>query len=582
MNGGCNRNMDRNLVFSKTPAGEEATLQRTRVVQRNLRMVLLQVDGQLNIAGLIEKIGNEALVFNALRELEKGGYIALSTEAPSVWEQGKQKVKAIGAATAQISPFSSFEPSRELSLDDSIASVPSQLSGFGTQAPSASQRQKLPPPKPQAPQQRGIGERCAAWMERLRFSRSRDLAPYRRVSWGRRIGIGIVLILLVGFLTVLLFPYGSYRPQIEATLAQALGVPVKVGDVDVQLYPRPAFVLRDVRLSENGAARIGTVFVPQFILPASGEKKIIREAILSDIVLSADFAASLPRVLDGIRNSSSLAVEHATLKNVSVTAGSTGLRELDGEIVFKPGGGIGALVLNTPDRSLLVQLMPTAVGATVSIEGYGWKPSEASPYVFGAITAKGSLQSGKLILPQVEFGLADGLFQGSWWFDWNQGFAMAGDGVVAHAKLKRLVAMFSAPVGLEGEISGHLRIRGSGPHWQGMWETAEVTMSAQMERVIINGVDFGAATRRGMGQSVRGGTSKFDRAKGNLRIAGQQMTGTGMELDAGLIRAQGEFVVRPNKAVDGLFHVRLESSVQPVRAALRISGVLPTLETVVQ
>ena len=78
--------MDRNLVYSKTPAGEEATRQRTRVVQRNQRMVLLQVDGQLTVAGLVEKIGNETLVVNALRELERDGFVALSLEAHSVWD----------------------------------------------------------------------------------------------------------------------------------------------------------------------------------------------------------------------------------------------------------------------------------------------------------------------------------------------------------------------------------------------------------------------------------------------------------------------------------------------------------------
>lgn len=38
--------MDPKLVFAKTPIGDEAVRQSTRVVQRNLRMVLVQVDGK--------------------------------------------------------------------------------------------------------------------------------------------------------------------------------------------------------------------------------------------------------------------------------------------------------------------------------------------------------------------------------------------------------------------------------------------------------------------------------------------------------------------------------------------------------
>ena len=68
--------MNPKLVFAKTPTGDEAVRQSTRVVQRNLRMVLVQVDGKLSVEELAGKIGDARLVDNALRELEEGGFIA--------------------------------------------------------------------------------------------------------------------------------------------------------------------------------------------------------------------------------------------------------------------------------------------------------------------------------------------------------------------------------------------------------------------------------------------------------------------------------------------------------------------------
>ena len=44
--------MDQTLVFAKTPIGDEAVRQSNRVVQRNLRMLLVQVDGKLSVAEL--------------------------------------------------------------------------------------------------------------------------------------------------------------------------------------------------------------------------------------------------------------------------------------------------------------------------------------------------------------------------------------------------------------------------------------------------------------------------------------------------------------------------------------------------
>ena len=98
--------MDRNLIYAKTPIGDEAVRQSTRVVQRNLRMVLVQVDGKLSVAELGAKIGDARMVENALRELEEGGYIAPALEAVSVWQESRLRVERLKASAA--SGLSSF------------------------------------------------------------------------------------------------------------------------------------------------------------------------------------------------------------------------------------------------------------------------------------------------------------------------------------------------------------------------------------------------------------------------------------------------------------------------------------------
>ena len=85
--------MDKFLVYVKTPIGDEAVRQSTHVVKRNLRMVLVQVDGKLSVAELSTKIGNRQLVEAALRELESDGFIAPTMEGVSVWEEGVRKAR---------------------------------------------------------------------------------------------------------------------------------------------------------------------------------------------------------------------------------------------------------------------------------------------------------------------------------------------------------------------------------------------------------------------------------------------------------------------------------------------------------
>ena len=62
-------------IFFKTTAGEAAVRERTRLVQRNLRTVLILVDGLADIGALKAKAGDATLVDAAIIELEAMGLI---------------------------------------------------------------------------------------------------------------------------------------------------------------------------------------------------------------------------------------------------------------------------------------------------------------------------------------------------------------------------------------------------------------------------------------------------------------------------------------------------------------------------
>ena len=58
--------MNYDQVYVKTREGEEAVHQRTRLVQRNLRTVLILIDGKSSVAELIAKAGGEDVLLSAL------------------------------------------------------------------------------------------------------------------------------------------------------------------------------------------------------------------------------------------------------------------------------------------------------------------------------------------------------------------------------------------------------------------------------------------------------------------------------------------------------------------------------------
>lgn len=69
--------MNLDLVFAKTREGEDAVEQRTRLVQRNLRTVLILVDGRTAVGDLVAKAGSMEILEDALTQLERDGFIRL-------------------------------------------------------------------------------------------------------------------------------------------------------------------------------------------------------------------------------------------------------------------------------------------------------------------------------------------------------------------------------------------------------------------------------------------------------------------------------------------------------------------------
>ena len=103
-------------------------------------------------------------------------------------------------------------------------------------------------------------------------------------------------------------------------------------------------------------------------------------------------------------------------------------------------------------------------------------------------------------------------------------------------------------------------------------------MMVRVERGVIEGVDLGEAARRGPGNPIRGGQTKFDRLGCELAINAQGVTGKNLEIDSGLVRASGEFLAKRDKTVEASLQFRLQSSVVPLRSHLRVSGELPVLQ----
>jgi len=418
--------MDSYLVYAKTPTGDEAVRQSTRVVQRNLRMVLVQVDGKMTVEELTEKIGNPRLVLSALRELEEGGYIAPSVDAVSMRDVGKkaEAQSAMPEPAPPMSQFSTFGPkslgARESRWGDGVAS---NFSSFG--------KPILPSPSINATEASVIGDK-----------RESELLPDRQgKSAGRRLLPGILVLLATLVVAVIFYPYEQFKPGLEASAARMLKTPVKIDSVSVALFPSPALKLTGVHLGESGSGNIAEVRIFSPLMLLGNAPYQFGKIEVSRVRLPANSLVSMPMFMGQEAGNQEVIARKLVIENLQLTLGdSLAIDDLFGDITMTQDGVIENATFESVDRSVLVNAQPNSQGLGLIIEGRAWSPAGSS-ISFASLQAKGILQKDKLLIQDIDTTFLGGILRGNWLLDWSNDLSMAGPRVNARRRYERFGAL---------------------------------------------------------------------------------------------------------------------------------------------
>jgi hypothetical protein len=610
--------MDPNLIYAKTASGEEAMRHRTRVVQRNMRMVLILVDGNATVADLSVKTGNVQLVENALRELEQSGFIEPRVEQDSVWEQSKKvaeeiKAAAIGYASQRSSTGNKLEaPRAEPStppvagfarpqVTDSLLSqfsvgpihsvnlsAANNISSFGLDGLSETLK---PPPQQESAKQTPLLDRLKGFFAARKTKAAAadedsSIKPIQRgendyyISWPIKVVFAVLGLLVLVFLTAFLFPYGSYLPDVEAVLTQAGGQPAKVGEMRASFYPKPGLILSNVRLGDSAGGkeiRISEMrLLPAFATMMS-QRKVFREAEISGVTLPAEALAGLSGVFESAAQPSARAsVQRVILEKTNISFRGLGFSELNGEMKLSPDGRLQSVSVHSPDRSVHLEAKPAARGVDVELEVFAWRPSQASHFQIDSATVHGSLEDAKLTLSKLEVRVFDGLVQGVALLTADKQAEMVGDISFERINAKRFGEFLGIGAQFEGETAGKMSFSATADSWPAIF--SEITASGEfsMRRGSLGGIDLAEAARRASTAPMQGGATRFEQLSGTVSLTPSSYRFSNLLLTSGLMQSAGQLEVNRDLQIRGAMEVQMSGSVNKLRMPLLISGPLKT------
>ncbi|PKO87548.1 MAG: hypothetical protein CVU16_15510 [Betaproteobacteria bacterium HGW-Betaproteobacteria-10] len=548
--------MDSRLVYVKTLIGDEAARQSGLVAERNLRMVLVQVDGKLSVADMAAKIGGLQLAEDALHELEARGFIAPSTDEAQDWRQSGQQTPSA------MSAFSTFGP-KSIGLseggDGSIGA--GAFSAFGKPIfPSVG---KFDSPAIQVKKNDGGApnpDQASCW--------------FRVLQWS----LSVVIVLALSFFGgIFFYPYARLIPAFEAVASDFLQTPVQIARIGVTFSPWPQLMLSDVKLGDLADSSIDTIRIASpFLLLRGGPQRISRIDV-SGAVISANRIAALPFfTLRPDSAGSGLTIREIRLAQSQVTVRERALRDISGVIRFKSDGAVENISFEAVDRSIRFTAMPSPQGLVLSIEGLGWQPLGAASS-FDSLQASGLLQKDRLLIQHFDTIFLGGIFKGSLLFDWRNGLVFAGETALSRLDCRKVSAAFAPSLKLEGDLAGTFRFSAAGDSWDNVWQSIEATLDAEISRGTLYGIDLGEAARRGAGSAVRAGSTKFDHLQATVKINPHQISGHNVVIQAGLMSASGKFVANREAKVEGSVKVNIQTTATTMTVPLQISGVLPEL-----
>ena len=598
--------MDSNLIYLKTASGEEAMHQRTRVMQRNLRMVLILVDGKSTVSDLVLKIGNQALTESALAELEAGGFIAPQAEHDSLWSESKKVAQEIRSAALN-------KAMQVVSQDKGATAAPGVDAGFSLPADSAfstsafpfppmpfanTEKPAIPPvvEKPAKPKKSDLAsEKAGGGLVKLAArirglfsggevieSAKVSIKPIRRggrrdsLTWSAVATIAFLFLIVLAVLLVMFFPYNLFRTDVEAAIEQATGQPVTVGEIRGEVYPKPGLTLAHVKIGKDeNALNIGEAH----LLPEVGslfEPKILfRQVVLSGVSLPAELVAELPRLFASLAlPASRFGLENIRLEKTELSFAGLVLEGLEGEVQRDAKGLFQGVQLNSADRGTKLEAKPVGAGLEVKLDALAWRPSEASRLVVNSANLKGVVEGGALTLSDMELRVFDGVVKGVAVLRGDKVRTLTGEVAYERIDAARLGEALGVGQLLSGSASGNLRFSAISENWATIFSTMDADGAFSLDRGSMRGIDLPEAVRRVSRGPVQGGATQFEQLSGKIKVTDSGYQVSGISINSGLMQSSGSAEVSKDLKLKGRMELQMRGTANQMRVPVSLGGTL--------
>jgi len=546
--------MDETTVFIKTAEGEAAVKDRARLEQRDLRKVLILVDGHTPVSELRHKMGDGEGLDEAFDELLRLGMI---DQAPVPIPEPSSPVVAEGAAAMADADFLLLDAGDGTA---GAAATVRVLPGFVTPIVKAPPRASLLSrlfkrvPRAAKPQPVRTGKLPATSALGAAGKARRRLKLAAPIL---AIGTAVVL-LLVALLGVLYLVHGrDHRSQFEAVMAGLIGQPVRIHQAGMGFAPWPVVALEDVRIGEHATIRRIDVSVSLGSLFSS--QKRLHHVRLTGLKLDAAALPAAAGWLAGARRDD-VRIDGLDVEGAALVFGGRELGGYVGTAQLSGHGVLTRLTLRDAEGKQYIELTPQADGFAISAALTGWKLPGRDALLFPVMKLDGALAADGWRLTHIEGTLFDGRVDGSGnVLRHEAGVRFEGSFKLVRTEIEGLLQALGGGPGVAGPANGTLQFVAQGPSLTNLLASFRAEGPVRVQGGALRHLDLVQALRQ-RGQPVEGGASRFENLQAVLTVSEKSAVLSDVHIESGLLRASGT-LTRTREALVGNFAVVLGDGV---------------------
>lgn len=389
----------------------------------------------------------------------------------------------------------------------------------------------------------------------------------------KKILVGIFSVISLLIILPFFIPIRTFLNHAEQMAGQQLGVPVSIADGRLALLPSPHLVLTDIKVGEQQVLNFSRVVVVPTLSSIFSAKKIVEIKITQLILKKAalDLLAALKDKADANSAVTAVNIRKISIEELQFDWPKLKLPALSLAIDLASDNQLNSAQVSTLDGKLTADVKPQGEEHLVVIHLNQFILPIGLPLLVDKGKIDMRLKATELDITNIDVAMYNGKLNGNMRLLWGKNWRMNGQLKIAQLSIQDPSRLVSKKVYLSGALNSQGNLSASAHEPAALADSLHADFKFSVKNGVLHGLDLVKVASL-MTKQNNGGQTQFDAFSGLLSVRGKQYHLQDLKISSGLLVADGQVKINPNKELDGTAVVELKNSASLVGIPLDING----------